>query len=246
MTCQSSDDCEQGWSCHEGFCVEAPLPPPECLVNLQPYVVRAGEAFAVVGSASGFLHDRMRDPVTGQCVADPAAHPLDVGRLPLRAPPCPDGGDLLGAAGPNPCSTRVEHLDRRRPVIYEDGLCRIGGEQVVPLELPAVRFRNRSLGFHMVHTETTGDLQCNGDAAGTQPAFSPVAAGYRLLIGIVGGFAPYRVLGNSTARPARLSLDPIGRLWVIDQGDTTTNTGTFRGRVFRLNPQSESELEDLN
>ena len=49
-----------------GYCMEGVTPPQSCVNAPQRYELRAGEAFAVVGTRSGFLHSIISDS-TGSC-----------------------------------------------------------------------------------------------------------------------------------------------------------------------------------
>src|SRR5678815_1944597 len=90
----------------DGFCIEGPLPPPECIRSLQRYQLRVGDAFTVLGDSSGFLHNRVRD-ADGACIDSPAPDPLKIGRLPLTAPACDST-----TPSPNPCSLTVDHSEK--------------------------------------------------------------------------------------------------------------------------------------
>ena len=68
------------------------MPPQACVNAPQRYELRAGEAFAVVGSRQGYMHPMIADSA-GVCVRDPSANPLMVGRIPLDAPPCDPTAD---------------------------------------------------------------------------------------------------------------------------------------------------------
>ena len=102
-----------------GYCVEGILPPLECVQWVQRYQVRAGDAFALVGEDTGFLHNRIVDADTGECVDRPEPSPFNVGRVPLRAPECTDDP----ATGPNPCSTVVSHVETYVPFEVAAGTC---------------------------------------------------------------------------------------------------------------------------
>ncbi|HEX8108067.1 MAG TPA: hypothetical protein VF516_10095 [Kofleriaceae bacterium] len=110
-----------------GVCMEGVEPPQACLNGPQRYVVRAGEAFTVVGDHSGFVHPIIVSPDGSRCMRDPnlAKDPLSIGRIPLTAPPCgPPPTDPLGVLNypltgrldsatfePNPCSLSVPQFE---------------------------------------------------------------------------------------------------------------------------------------
>jgi hypothetical protein len=85
-----------------GRCMRAPINAQlfaDCMNELQPYEVHAGESFLVNGSASGHLQDFEADPTTRECVVPPVSSPyvrLHQGRLPLSGPDlmwCPQPSD---------------------------------------------------------------------------------------------------------------------------------------------------------
>ena len=93
-------------------------PPQVCLNGPQRYVVRAGEAFTVVGDHTGFVHPIIEDGK--RCVRDPQLDkdPLSIGRIPLTAPACDPGADpftgRIGTTGQfeaNPCSLTVQQFE---------------------------------------------------------------------------------------------------------------------------------------
>lgn len=238
MTCDSNEECENGFSCSEQRCVEARLPPEQCLASVQRYQLIAGEAFAVLGADDGFLHSIVADPVTGACVQPPDAHPLAVGRIPLRAPACDEDGDPY--TGPNPCSTTVPHTEEFVPYVVEGEACVARQAEIRTREAPAIRFANPALTFHMVDTETTGDLECRNDQAGMGPSIGTPYAGYQMILDIGGGFLPKTVPELLAALPIRIVTGPAGNLWVLDQGDASSLT---RGRIFRFNPTKPAGFE---
>lgn len=73
-----------------GVCMEGIEPPQACLNGPQRYDVRAGEAFAVIGDHSGFVHPIVVSPDGSRCIRDPnlAKDPLSIGRIPLNPPAC--------------------------------------------------------------------------------------------------------------------------------------------------------------
>lgn len=235
MTCEQDSECEEGWLCSGGYCVESTLPPAACLGALQRYDVRVGDAFAAVGTRTGFLSQRMVDPDTGMCVDDPAAHPLAQGRLPLAAPPCPTGdingpGDLDGveALSPNPCAVVVSHAQ-------EDDQ-----DQLQVRDAAAIRFRNPAFTIHLV--DPVIEASCSGSE--TDVAVPTVFSGYQLQFPIVGGFIPLQVASEvrtssdfryDVRYPVSIARGPLGNLWIMDQGDISS---AIRGQLLRLDPRS--------
>jgi hypothetical protein len=71
-----------------GVCMEGVEPPQVCLNGPQRYVVRAGEAFTVIGDQTGFVHPIVTSG--NRCVRDPNLDkdPLSIGRIPLTPPAC--------------------------------------------------------------------------------------------------------------------------------------------------------------
>jgi hypothetical protein len=236
MACETSEDCEPGLACNQGFCIEGVIPPAECVSTVQRYTVRASDAFVVIGARTGYLHNRIADPESGECVADPDANPLLVGRIPLTAPPCT--GDGLDAVSPNPCSTTVTQAEVVAPFELEGERCEPQNEVLRERETGAIRFTNPAFTLHLVDVATTGDAECNGDRSGTLPAFAPVYPGFQLFFEIVGGFFPMFVPGIEASYPIVIQPGPDGRVWVLDEGDSSISTF---GRVFTLIPEAGSE-----
>ncbi len=238
MTCETIEDCEDGFSCVGQHCVEAPLPPSSCLLAVQRYQSLVGEAFAVVGADDGYISSLIADPGTGECIRPASANVLQVSRIPLRPEPCDDDGDFF--TGPNPCSTMVEHAESYVPYVVEDNHCVPRDVTQRTRQANAIRFSNPSMSFHLVDTETQGDLQCLGDQAGEGPAIGTPFAGYQMRFEVGGGFVPKRVPEFAAALPSRVEVSPLGNLWVLDQGDSSTIN---RGRLFRLNPLEPGDFD---
>jgi hypothetical protein len=236
LSCQTSTDCDPGDSCQGGFCVEGALPPGECLAALQRYQIRAADAFVVIGDRTGYLHNRIRDPDTGECVADPDASPLLVGRIPLEAPPC--SGDGFTDLSPNPCSTTFQQTDRFTPFEEAGGRCSPRAQEVRTRDASAIRFINPFMRMHLVDPTTTGDLVCTGDRAGGLPPFSPVYPGFQFNFDLAGGFFPMFATEIEASFPHRIAPSPDGRLWVLDQGDASAST---QGRIFTMFPGAASD-----
>jgi hypothetical protein len=105
-----------------GVCMEGIEPPQACLNGPERYAIRAGEAFAVIGSRSGFVHPIVASG--NRCIVDPklAKDPLSVGRIPLNPPACqspPPNDPSFPFTGridsttfeANPCSLTVPQLE---------------------------------------------------------------------------------------------------------------------------------------
>lgn len=238
-TCNATADCEAGWSCSGGYCVEGPLPPGECVESLQRYQARVGEAFAMLGTQTGFLHHRIVDEDTGMCVDDPDGNPLLTGRLPLAAPPCT--GDGLTDLEPNPCQTTVEHAEQVQ--LYSDAqTCEPGEVDVRVRSVEAIRFRNPLFNFHLVDPVTTGDMTCREDRGGAGEEFSAVFPGYQVAFSLTAGHIAFFVPGINAAWPATVIKGPDGGIWVLDSGDPlVSGLGRLRGQMFRIDPDAAGQ-----
>jgi hypothetical protein len=182
-----------------------------------------------------------------ECVLDPDASPLQVGRVPLRVPPC----DEAGGPSPNPCLRLVDQVAEVTRFELTDRGCVVADDQELErrTDIEAIEVRNPALTMHIIDTATRGDEACNGDRAGAllsggkAPAFSAVYPGFEIDVPIVGGFSPMQVLFGGGAfvptMPIRISPAPDGRLWVLDQGDAAGGTN---GRLFTLDPSDAIDL----
>lgn len=242
MTCATSDDCQDGYSCDaDGFCVAGQMPPAECASGLQRYRLRVGESFAIVGEYSGFLHNRVVDDA-GACVEDPTPDPLKIGRVPLTAPPCE--GDGPGDLTPNPCSLTVEHSDIVPDVRFNEsaGTCDVvdGNDagKFATRQVPAIRIQQPGARFNVANISTRGDANCIGDLNGSSAPFPAVHPGSSFRFDILAGFVPLGLNLLGSVYPARIAPSPDGTLWVLDQGDAFDQFGRIirRGQVVRLNP----------
>jgi len=246
--CTASDQCDAGTVCSGGYCIEAVLPPPECVPGVQRYQVRAGDAITVVGDLSGYLHPIIEDPTTGACVKDINASPLLIGRIPLTAPPCP-GPDVYDVLTPNPCSTTVVQTE---PVPnYIDDACTLDGPQPNILETrdaPAIRFKNPMMTFHLVDPWYPGDAVCREDRAGTLGMIPTVHNGYQYTFPVLAGFFTQRA-NTPSVLPVRTVRGPDGSVWVIDAGDDVPDeldqVTSTRGQVFRFEPSNLSLVNSV-
>jgi hypothetical protein len=233
MVCEESADCEAGFHCLSGECVYAPLPPRECLGVVQRFQVRVGEAFALLGRETGFLHDLVMDPATGACVPSGLGRTNLVGRVPLRVEPCDDDGDPL--TGPNPCEVTIENVEDFPTYSLVNGECVAEEAGVRRRETKAIRVENTAMAMHLISLETTGDAMCRNDGAGTLAPYSTAFPGFSIAFETAGGFFPLSVASVEAAYPVRITSGPDGRLWVVDQGDISAIT---RGRIYKFNPSA--------
>jgi hypothetical protein len=248
MICSSSADCEDGHSCSAGFCVEGALPPLQCTEPVQRYQMRVGDAFAVVGERTGFLHNRTAataDDVAasaasevGECIENPNGNPLLVGRVPLRPPSCT--GDGMTDFTPNPCRVDggMDHVEDVFSFSFNGEQCVSGAETRRTRQAPSVRVRNPSFTVHLVDTESEGNLECRGDRNGGLPAHGTVFPGYQMNFELTAGKFPFFIVGLNVALPSRVAPGPDGRLWVLDEGDSTVTTN---GKVLILDPLAAPE-----
>lgn len=237
MTCTRDADCSAGSVCQVGKCMESVQPPAACVAGLQRYELHAGDAFAVLGSQSGYIHPIIRD-ASDNCVVNPNANKLQIGRFSLTPPPCGGAGD------PNPCLTEVTHVDQGP--VYQPGTC-TAADPAVALRtrtVPAIRFRGPGMTFHLVHPYYPGDV-CRGDQQGpyratladtTRPAIPSVFVGFGLSFRTGGGFAPLGLTSTATV-PVRVVRGPQQSIWIVDEGDylsESTSVPSTRGKVFRI------------
>ncbi|MCA9680236.1 MAG: hypothetical protein H6709_15870 [Kofleriaceae bacterium] len=235
-TCAEDADCDDGTVCQSGVCVEGVVPPAACVPGVNRYTLHAGEAFAVLGDSTGFLHPIVEDPATGACVKDPDASPLMVGRLPLVAPPCT--GDGYTDLTPNPCSTTVTQTERV-PQYKADSCDRVDASgNLITRDAQAIRFQNPAFRLNIVDPTYPGDARCREDREGTLVDVPTVKSNYSLTIPLVAGFLSERA-AIAPVFPVRVVRGPENSVWVIDEGDNIpqqvggTNT---RGQVFRFEP----------
>jgi hypothetical protein len=270
LRCDTSADCLTGTICQgalpgqasSGFCMEGVVPPQACINASQRYELRVGEAYSVIGSTSGFVHPITAD-AAGQCVRNPLASHLSIGRLPLvpHAPLAPNtlhvcdptadpitGKTAGGTFEPNPCLTSVPHVDVKP--LYEPNTCvlqRDGNDDPVGVLLerqaPAVRFRNRGLSFTIVDPYYPGDATCITDAAANLGQIPHVVPGVSLAFRQTSGFVPQRLFSGLTTDqpsfPVRVVRGPSDSIWVVDEGDFLSSSGSqasTRGKVLRVHP----------
>lgn len=249
LRCDADADCVSGTVCQgagagakSGFCMEGVTPPQACVNGPQKYELRAGNAFAVVGTRSGFVHPIIAD-ANGQCIKDPNANRLQIGRIPLDAPPCDPTADPVtgkradGTFDPNPCSVTITNSDAV-PVYVDapNGNCALVDTEgdIVERDAPAIRFRGPGMTFHIVDPFYPGDAKCILDRQGGLGRVPLVFPGYQLAFRQNAGFTPF-VLQIFPAFPVKVVRGPAQTLWVVDQGDflsTSIAQPSTRGKVF--------------
>ena len=200
--CAKTDDCEPGSVCidatgavqtdgtavQDGTCMESVAPSQSCINGPQRFSVHAGEAFTMVGLASGYIHSVVERGGDGAdkhvCEVRKTPGSLDVGRIPLHAPPCADPATVDPATGafkpdsglvgfePNPCSTTVTQVDDFPNYVTMDAgspnRCTRNEEPetiALPRQAPAIKLRTRSMTLTMVDPYAPGDAVCIGDRA---------------------------------------------------------------------------------
>jgi hypothetical protein len=249
LRCDTDSDCLTGTVCQgagagvkSGFCMEGVTPPQACVNGPQRYELRAGNAFAVVGTRSGFVHPIIAD-ANGQCIKDPNANRLQIGRIPLDAPACDPTADLVtgkradGTFDPNPCSVTIKTSDVIP--LYVDaphGDCTLVDTDgdIVERDAPAIRFRGPGMTFHIIDPFYPGDAKCILDRLGGLVRVPLAFPGYQLTFHQNAGFTPF-VLPILPAFPVKVVRGPAQTLWIVDQGDfLSTNIGqaSTRGKVF--------------
>ena len=251
-TCQMDSDCDAGFVCQNNFCMEGVIPPQACVNAPQRYDLRAHDAFVVIGTESGYIHPIIAD-ASGNCVRDPSANPLQIGRIPLSAPPCDPTADprtgLLpnGTFEPNPCETTVDQTEI--DPVYMPGTCTLANPstQLVTRPATAIVFRNRGMTLTLVDPTYPGDLQCIGDRAANLGKIPTVASLFQLVFRQTAGFAPL-TLNISPAYPIKVVRGPSESIWVIDAGDFLSQSFTeasTQGKVYRVESTSLGTINTL-
>lgn len=252
-TCSETSECTVGRVCRAGVCMEGVVPPQACVNAPQRYELRAGQAFAVIGTTSGFVHSTIRDPSTDRCVRDPNAHPFEVGRIPLDPPACDPTADVRtgrlpdGTFEPNPCALTVDHTES--VPVYIDDTCAAANPSTMleTRQAPGIRFRNRGVTMTLVDPTYPGDATCVRDRMGGLGNIPLVFGGYQLSWRQTAGFRPL-VLPITPAFPVRVVKGPTESIWIIDHGDfLSTNFAqpSTRGRVYRIEAQGLTQINIL-
>jgi hypothetical protein len=257
--CDANTICQGATATTRGICMEGVTPPQACVNGPQRFDVRASEAFAVIGTRSGYIHPIIDQG--GTCVAsapDPLASPVQRGRIPLRAPACGDPtttdpitGKLLGGGfEPNPCALTVQHFEDRPN--YIPGTCQLGDPQTTlePRVAPAIKFRGPGLTLTLVDPYYPGDGSCVRDRQGMfiDDQIPLVFPGYTLTFGQKAGFTPLTLPAIDPAFPVKVVRGPTDSIWVIDNGDSLSNSfePSTRGQVFRLESTQLNVINQLN
>ena len=253
--CEASSDCSTGRVCQDGYCMEGVTPPQACVNAPQRFELRVHDAFAAVGSRTGFIHDTIRDATTGTCQRDPAAHPYDTGRISLSPPACDPAADPRtgrlpdGSYEPNPCALTVDQTEFAP--VYADDACTLADPStaMVTRAAPAVRYRNRGLTATLVDPTYPGDASCIRDREGTLGAIPLVFPGFQLTWRQTGGFVPVTLpLSPAPAFPVKVVRGPTDSVWVVDEGDylsTSASLASTRGRVYRIEIQAPTLINVL-
>jgi hypothetical protein len=261
MACEDDSDCSTGTICRanpeaapsSGYCMEGVVPPQACVNSLQRYELRAGEAFAVLGSRQGFIHPIISD-TSGNCIRNPDANPLQVGRIPLDAPPCstaatnPLTGRLPdGTYAPNPCKATVDETEYM--INYIPGTCSLNDpdENLITRPADSINFKNRGINLTLVDPTYPGDAQCHGDRQGGRTNIPLVAPGFQIAFRITAGFSPLGLSIQPTF-PIKVLRGPTESIWVVDEGDflsTSVSSPSTRGKVFRVESRALGVVNTL-
>jgi hypothetical protein len=245
-TCTMDSQCDDGLVCSNGMCMEGVLPPQACINGPQAFDMRAHEALTVIGVRSGYVHPITSD-ASNNCIRDPNANPLEIGRIPLTAPPCDPTADprtgLLptGKFEPNPCQVTLDQTEITNA--YQPGTCNLANPstQMITRQATAIRFRNRGMTFNLVDPTYPGDKKCIGDRAANLGLIPMMASLYQVVFRQTSGFAPLLLGLSLVSYPVKVVRGPSQSIWVIDEGDflsTSLSLPTTRGKVFRVESQN--------
>lgn len=251
-TCSVNSDCDTGTVCDHGTCMEGVIPPQACVNAPQRFELRASEAFAVVGTHSGYHHRTIED-AGGNCVKNPKASMYDIGRIPLRAAACDPAADPYtgkhtdGTFDANPCETTVDQYEAQNN--YIPGTCTAASPAQIPVtrRADAIRYRGRGLTLTMVNPTYPGDATCIGDRAGNLGKIPVVPKLYQAAVRVVSGFAPLLV-ATGAAYPVKVTRGPGESIWIMDDGDflsTSVSVASTRGKVFRVESGALTVLNTL-
>ena len=136
-------------------------------------------------------------------------------------PPCTGEGGFLDVA-PNPCATTVSHFEKP------------GEEAGIERQAPAIRFRTPAFVTHLVDPvldPAAQGIACTLDGAACPP-MAVVPPGYAITFTIAGGFQPLNAV-RELRYPVGMVPDPLGSIWIMDQGDVSA---AVRGQVARFAP----------
>jgi hypothetical protein len=249
-SCTQDSDCTSGTVCANGFCMEGVIPPQACINAPQRYELRAHDAFTVLGSVSGYIHSMVAD-AAGNCVQDPKASPLQVGRIPLTAPACDPTADPLtgalpgGGFEPNPCELQTSQTELEPT--FATGSCTVSSQTLVTRQADAIQFRNPGMTFTLVDPTYPGDARCIGDRQGTLGSVPVVPTGFQLQFEVTAGFTPL-ALPIAPAFPVKILRGPQQSIWVVDEGDVLSTDLTIpstAGKVYRVESSSLSVINTV-
>jgi hypothetical protein len=228
--------------CQTGVCMESILPPQQCINGPQRYDLHAGEAFAVVGTKTGYVHPNIAG-AGGKCVADPTANVLLRGRIPLKVPACDLAADPItgklpsGAFDANPCALPTTTSEAMPTFAPAPTGCTVTPGEVIERAASGIRFRNPSMTFTLVDPVYPGDSQCALDRGGPFANIPLVYQGYQIGFHQTNGFAPLTLSQIGPAFPVKVVRGPTESIWILDDGDflsTNITQASTRGKVFRL------------
>ena len=267
MACDVTTDCAAGTVCvggnldtpdtKEGLCMEGVVPAQSCVNAPQRYELRAGEAFVVAGSRSGYVHPIIAD-ANKLCVKDPDAHPLLTSRIPLSPPPCDPTADPItgllpsGVYDNNPCSTTISHAETLPN--YQPGTCDLAQTNPSRVEerlAPAIRYRSRGMNMTLVDPWYPGDQTCITDRLGyngmpldrVPQVFHGYSVSFRQQAGHLGLRVPIQPVF-----PVKVVRGPLNSIWIVDEGDflsTSVIQPSTRGKVFRIEPHGLNIINTL-
>lgn len=260
LVCDTDADCSTGTVCQAnaaagakaGFCMEGVIPAQACVNAPQRYELRAGEAFALVGTRHGYVHSITTD-AGGNCVRSPTANPFQVSRIPLDPPACDPTADPVtgrradGTYQPNPCKLTVAETEYQ--LNYVPGTCTLADpdENLVTRDAEGLRLNNRSINLTIVDPSYPGDLQCHGDRMANLGRIPLVAPGFQISFRQTAGFLPL-TLGINPSFPVKVLRGPQDSIWVVDQGDflsTSLTQPSTRGKVYRVESPTISVVNVL-
>lgn len=252
-TCTMDSDCDDGTVCTNGTCMEGVVPPQACVNAAQRFELHAHEAFTVAGTRSGYVHPIIAD-ASGNCVRDPNASPLKIGRIPLTAPACdptadPRTGKLPGGGfEANPCEETVTQTELQTvyPNLAQNS-CTGASQTLADRMADAIKFKNRGMTLDLVDPTYPGDAVCIGDAGANLGKIPVVTPGIQTTFRQTAGFSPM-LLQIQPSYPVKVIAGPTESIWVIDDGDflsTSIAVPSTRGKVFRVEGQNVTTVNLL-
>jgi hypothetical protein len=244
--CQTSSDCDGGTVCNNGTCMEGVVPPQACVNAAQRYELHSHESFVVSGTVSGYHHPIIAD-AGGNCIKDPNANPMQIGRIPLAAPACDPTADPMtgklpaGGFEANPCEEQITETEFKTtfPNVAQNS-CAGGSTTVADRMTDSIKFRNRGMQLSIVDPTYPGDAVCIGDMNGNLGKVPVVTSNVQMSFRQTAGFQPY-LLPIQPSMPMKVVTGPTQSIWVIDEGDflsTSIATPSTRGKVYRVEGQA--------